>query len=125
MQVVWSFFCAIAFGAVAAVAQPAEPVRLDAVSAEQAEAERKQLEAGEPRTATAAMVEFAKSGKIVHYQAGERKLPGFLFRPSGEGKHPAVLWNHGSEKEPRMQPELARFYSEHGFVFFAPVRHGH
>src|SRR5438876_6377511 len=62
---------------------------------------------------------------MVHYRAGQRQLPGYLYRPAGEERRPAVMWNHGSEKEPRAQPELARFYTEHGFVFFAPVRHGH
>jgi dipeptidyl aminopeptidase/acylaminoacyl peptidase len=106
-------------------AQSAEPVRLDPVSAEQAEAEKKQLSAGQPRTLTDAMAEYRKTAEAIHYQSDGRRLPGYLYRPRGDGKHPAVLWNHGSEKDPRAQPELARFYTEHGFVFFAPVRHGH
>jgi dienelactone hydrolase len=71
------------------------------------------------------MAEFRKTAEVIHYPSGERKLPGYLYRPHGEGKHSAILWNHGSEKEPRAQPELARFYTEHGFVFFVPIRHGH
>jgi dienelactone hydrolase len=35
-----------------------------------------------------------------------------------------VLWNHGSEKRPGWQPELAAFYNLHGFVFFLPHRRG-
>src|SRR5262245_408433 len=103
----------------------AEPIKLDPVSAEQAELEKRQLETGQPRSQTEAMAEYRKTAQEVRYPAGERLLPGFLYRPAGEGRHRAVLWNHGSEKDPRAQPELARFYTEHGFVFFAPIRHGH
>src|SRR5262249_22106755 len=38
---------------------------------------------------------------------------------------PAILWNHGSEKMPGWQPELAAFYNARGFVFFIPHRRGH
>ena len=105
--------------------QAAENVKLDAVSAEQAKLEKEQLASNQPRTLTDAMAEFRKTAQSVQYQAGGRTLPGYLYRPSGDGPHPAVIWNHGSEKEPRAQPELARFYVEHGFVFFVPIRHGH
>src|SRR5882724_7827995 len=37
----------------------------------------------------------------------------------------AMIWNHGSEKMPGWQPELAAFYNSKGFVFFVPHRHGH
>jgi len=103
----------------------AENVKLDAVSAEQARLEREQLASNQPRALTDAMAEFRKTAQAVQYEAGGRSLPGYLYRPSSDGPHPAVLWNHGSEKEPRAQPELARFYVEHGFVFFVPIRHGH
>jgi dienelactone hydrolase len=44
--------------------------------------------------------------------------------PSGKGPFPAVLWNHGSEKLPGWQSDLARFYNARGFVFFIPHRRG-
>jgi len=103
----------------------AEPIKLDSVSAEQARLEREQLGSGQPRALTNSMAEFRITAVLVKYPAGQRTLPGYLYTPKGVGPHPAILWNHGSEKEPRAQPELARFYTEHGFVFFAPVRHGH
>jgi dienelactone hydrolase len=103
----------------------AQPIELDPISAEQAKLEREQLESGQPRTLSNAMTEFRNTAQLVKYRSGERTLPGYLYRPKGDGHYPAILWNHGSEKEPRAQPELARFYTEHGFVFFAPVRHGH
>jgi dienelactone hydrolase len=51
-------------------------------------------------------------------------MKGFLYVPPGKGPFPAVLWNHGSEALPGWQPELARFYNRHGFVFFIPHRRG-
>jgi len=107
------------------IAAAADPPKLDAVSQEQAELEKQQLAAGQPHTFTDAMAEFRQTAQVVHYKSSERRLPGYLYKPAGDGSHPAVLWNHGSEKEPRAMPELARFYTQHGFVFFAPIRHGH
>ena len=104
----------------------AERIKLDSVSAEQAKHEQQELaEKKELRTLTDAMAEYRKTAELVHYPSGERRLPGYLYRPAGAGPFPAVMWNHGSEKDPKAQPELARFYTQHGFVFFAPIRHGH
>jgi dienelactone hydrolase len=114
----------ICMGAISA-SWAAHPIRLDVISAEQAKLEQEQLDSGQPRTLTSAMSEFRKTAESVEYRVGGRILPGYLYRPKGNGPHAAVVWNHGSEKEPRAQPELARFYTEHGFVFFAPIRHGH
>jgi dienelactone hydrolase len=63
--------------------------------------------------------------ELVSFPSGEQTLHGFLYRPAGTGPFPAVLWNHGSEKLPGQQPDLARFYTSHGYVFFIPHRHGH
>src|SRR5436309_2718648 len=38
---------------------------------------------------------------------------------------PALFWNHGSGKTPGEKPDLSRFYTDHGFVFFLPYRRGH
>lgn len=64
------------------------------------------------------------AGELVSFTSGSLTLQGFLYRPPGEGPFPAVLWNHGSEKLPGAQPELAAFYTAHGYVFFLPHRHG-
>jgi carboxymethylenebutenolidase len=63
--------------------------------------------------------------ELVSLPSGNVTLKGFIYRPKGAGPFPAILWNHGSEKEPREQPELAAFYTSKGFVFFIPHRHGH
>src|SRR5579872_5539769 len=65
------------------------------------------------------------AGEIVSFRSGEFTLKGYLYKPQGAGPFPAMLWNHGSEKEPGFQPELAAFYNSKGFVFFLPHRHGH
>ena len=58
------------------------------------------------------------------FPSGALTLHGFLFKPSGDGPFPAVLWNHGSERLPgRLQP-LADFFTGQGYVFFIPHRRG-
>jgi len=97
----------------------------DAVSAEQAAHEKRQLAADERHSLAPAMAEYRQTAEKVEYPSGEFKLPGYLYRPAGKGPFPGVIWNHGSEKAPTAHPELARFYTQHGYVFFAPIRHGH
>lgn len=62
--------------------------------------------------------------ELVSFPSDDLTLHGFLYKPEGEGPFPAIIWNHGSEKLPGQQPDLARFYTKQGFVFFAPHRHG-
>jgi dienelactone hydrolase len=65
------------------------------------------------------------NAKLVSFAAPGGTLQGFLmYIPEGPGPFPAVLWNHGSERHPGAQPELAQFYNSHGFVFFLPHRRG-
>jgi len=37
---------------------------------------------------------------------------------------PAVIYNHGSDPNPDGEPTIARIYVAHGYIFFAPDRHG-
>jgi len=64
------------------------------------------------------------NAELVSFPSPGGILYGFLYVPEGNGPFPAVLWNHGSEKRPGWQPELAAFYNAHGFVFFLPHRRG-
>src|SRR5271166_6362298 len=64
------------------------------------------------------------NARPVSFPSSGGTLYGFLYVPEGKGPFPAVLWNHGSEKRPGWQPELASFYNSHGFVFFLPHRRG-
>jgi dienelactone hydrolase len=64
-------------------------------------------------------------GEAVEYRSGSKALKGILYMPPGPGLFAAMLFNHGADKHPGPQPELARFYTEHGIVFFVPYRTGH
>jgi dienelactone hydrolase len=63
--------------------------------------------------------------QLVTFRAADgAELHGFLYLPAGPGPFPAVLWNHGSERWPGWQPDLAAFYTANGFAFFIPHRRG-
>jgi dienelactone hydrolase len=64
------------------------------------------------------------NAQTVSFPAAGGALNGFLYVPAGQGPFPAILWNHGSERRPGAQQELAEFYNSHGFVFFLPHRRG-
>jgi carboxymethylenebutenolidase len=61
----------------------------------------------------------------VSFRAGNLTLHGFLYRPEGPGPFAAVIWNHGSERQPGSQDKLGMFYASAGYVCFCPHRHGH
>jgi carboxymethylenebutenolidase len=70
----------------------------------------------------------AISKKRVWFKNGPLVLEGFLFKPAGEGPFPAVVWNHGSERNPGTGNEfdgIANIFVPHGYVVFAPERRGH
>ena len=52
-------------------------------------------------------------------------LTGHLWIPPGAGPFRAVVFNHGSERDPTPGALLARFFNAHGFVLFVPIRRGH
>jgi dienelactone hydrolase len=64
----------------------------------------------------------------VTFKSGDLNLIGYLFKPEGAGPFPAVVWNHGSEKNPGGGPQfdtVASIFVPAGYVVFAPVRRGH
>ena len=64
----------------------------------------------------------------VTFKSGGLTLVGYLFRPDGPGPFPAVVWNHGSEKNPGGGPQfstVASIFVPAGYVVFAPMRRGH
>jgi len=61
---------------------------------------------------------------LVAFPSGPRTLQGFLYRPTGDGPFPAVVYNHGSEQWPGDKRDEAAFYVPHGFVLFVPHRRG-
>jgi carboxymethylenebutenolidase len=78
-----------------------------------------------PNAQSAAAREFRKTAIPVVFPCHGLALCGWIYKPPGEGPFPAVIWNHGSEKNPVRHPELGRFYTQHGYVLFVPVREGH
>jgi carboxymethylenebutenolidase len=68
---------------------------------------------------------FRKTAIPVKFPSDDLMLDGWLYRPAGEGPFPALIWNHGSEPNPKAHPELGKFYNSHGFVLFLPIRRGH
>lgn len=70
----------------------------------------------------------AYSKQRVSFKNGDLSLVGFLFRPSGAGPFPAIVWNHGSERNPGTGPQfdsVAAIFVPAGYVVFAPMRRGH
>ncbi|HVQ15077.1 MAG TPA: alpha/beta fold hydrolase [Vicinamibacterales bacterium] len=68
------------------------------------------------------------SAKRVTFQSGGHSLVGFLYQPEGAGPWPALIWNHGSEKDPgagRQFDTVASIFAPAGYVVFAPERRGH
>jgi len=64
----------------------------------------------------------------VTFRSGDLTLVGYLFKPDGPGPFPAVIWNHGSERNPgqgRQFDSVAALFVPYGYVVFAPVRRGH
>ena len=83
-------------------------------------------QAGEPAppangaaTTSAAPVELFLPGK-----AG--KLQAWLWRPSGPGPFPVVVYNHGSERDPiaGTRAAIGPFFVQHGFAVLFPTRRG-
>jgi len=64
----------------------------------------------------------------VTFKSGGLTLVGYLFKPDGSGPFPAIVWNHGSEKNPGGGPQfstVASIFVPAGYVVFAPMRRGH
>jgi carboxymethylenebutenolidase len=64
----------------------------------------------------------------ITFKNGDLTLVGYLFRPDGAGPFPAVVWNHGSERNPGGGPQfdsVAAIFVPAGYVVFAPMRRGH
>jgi carboxymethylenebutenolidase len=64
----------------------------------------------------------------VTFKSGDLTLVGYLFKPSGTGPFPTVVWNHGSERNPGGGPQfdsVAAVFVPAGYAVFAPMRRGH
>jgi len=64
----------------------------------------------------------------VSFKSGSFNLVGFLYKPDGAGPFPALIWNHGSEKNPGTGAQfdtVAGVFVPAGYVVFTPMRRGH
>ena len=62
--------------------------------------------------------------ELIGLKSGDLELKGFVWKPSGDGPFPALLWNHGSEKLPGSVDSVAPYFVNKGYVFFVPHRRG-
>ncbi len=63
--------------------------------------------------------------ELVVYATENPIRRGYLARPEGKGPFPAIVFNHGSDRDPGQLPGQIRFYTSHGYVLFVPHRRGH
>jgi dienelactone hydrolase len=82
--------------------------------------------------ATAAPVDPVPAGAAQAAQPTEVQIPGkagalraTLWRPEGDGPFPAIVYNHGSEPEPRVgKSRLGPFFARNGYAALFPYRRG-
>jgi dienelactone hydrolase len=55
----------------------------------------------------------------------EIELRGYLYTPKGPGKHPILIYNHGSEETPGEKCAIGTYFSNLGYFVFVPHRRGH
>jgi carboxymethylenebutenolidase len=84
------------------------------------------LSPGPARAQEAASSVPAAEVEDVWFRSGDLLLHGYLYRPEGPGPFGAVIFSHGGgAREPRpAHRELAPFFVDAGYLFFAPERRG-
>jgi carboxymethylenebutenolidase len=82
--------------------------------------------AGCRREAAAKPAPTFASRSEVAIPSGPYTLRGDLLIPDGRGPHPAIVYNHGSERDPslRWMGDTAQWFQEQGFVVLVPYRRG-
>jgi len=61
----------------------------------------------------------------VHFTCEKTVLAGTIYLPKGEGRHPAVVWLHGSGEQPRLTyGPLVATYIQDGIAFFTYDKRG-
>jgi dienelactone hydrolase len=62
----------------------------------------------------------------VRIPSGELTLHGWIFRPAGTGPFPALVYNHGSERDPSVDNfgDLGDWFRGQGYVLLLPFRRG-
>ncbi len=65
---------------------------------------------------------------IVSFPSGDKMMLGYMYRPTGNGPFPTVIFNHGSHKNLTTTPvaefeALGQFFTSRGYLLFLPDRH--
>lgn len=66
--------------------------------------------------------------KVTYTNPQGLMLAGIIYKPDGAGPFPAIVWNHGSERDPESGSQfdtIARQFVPAGYVVMAPEREGH
>src|SRR3954469_23125877 len=67
-----------------------------------------------------------QTGSLVSFRSGDTMLQGYVYKPSGHGPFPGVIFfrstNKAIDEFSPPQQELAKYYTSMGFVFFVPCR---
>src|SRR5262245_45737639 len=65
-------------------------------------------------------------GSMVVFRNGDVALHGYVYKPAGSGPFPAIVYaranNKPIEESAPPLPEVAKYYTDRGFVFFVPSR---
>jgi carboxymethylenebutenolidase len=120
----WSFFRDKSRPSLAhAAVQPTPPQQSTFAPAPQ---DHSAVPSGEVARTPAASLSAADQTEVTFESRGNT-LAGCITRPAGAGPFPAIIYNHGSERNPpRCGPtELVKTYVDHGYLVFAFQRHGH
>jgi carboxymethylenebutenolidase len=75
----------------------------------------------------ATRVQAGPASETVAFPSGDKVLHGLLYKPSGNGPYPAVVYNHGSSPgliNNAAFDAIAPYFTARGWVFFAPYRRG-
>jgi carboxymethylenebutenolidase len=57
--------------------------------------------------------------------SGALRLTGLLWKPSGSGPFPAVLFSHGAGRDPSGVQAIGPVFAKHGYIFLYLFRRGH
>jgi dienelactone hydrolase len=80
--------------------------------------------------ASAAMAQGQRSpasiaSERVEYASGTLRLGGFVFRPGGQGRHPAIVFLHGANGADQQAVEtIGQTFASKGYLLFFPFRRG-
>jgi dipeptidyl aminopeptidase/acylaminoacyl peptidase len=80
-----------------------------------------------PRSAPVAFNAAARqAGEQVRIPSDGLMLRGWLLKPTGSGPFPAIVYNHGSVRDPSIDyfGDLAMWFQAHGCVVLLPFRRG-